>query len=131
MNRVGDHLSLIIKLKRYQQRRKEEVMNIRKEWNRITAFFGKKGKAMRRIGFLVGMACIFLIFTGTAFAGSVYIRGHYRSNGTYVHPHYRSSPDRNFRNNWSTYPNINPYTGKRGTRRGYGSYYGIRSRRSW
>ncbi|MFC1793449.1 hypothetical protein ACFL3Q_07670 [Planctomycetota bacterium] len=47
----------------------------------------------------------------------VRVRGYYRSNGTYVRPHYRSNPDGNFRNNWSTYPNINPYTGAIGTRR--------------
>lgn len=42
----------------------------------------------------------------------VYVRGYYRSNGTYVHPHYRSSPDGNPYNNWSYPGNINPYTGK-------------------
>ena len=47
----------------------------------------------------------------------VHVRGYFRSNGTYVAPHYRSDPDGNFHNNWSTYPNVNPYTGKRGTRR--------------
>lgn len=54
------------------------------------------------------------------------VRGYYRSNGTYVQPHYRSSPDGNFWNNWSTYPNINPYTGSLGTRQmpTYGSSYG-------
>jgi len=58
----------------------------------------------------------------------VRVQGYYRSNGTYVQSHYRSNPDSSFRNNWSTYPNINPYTGQMGTRRtpsysGYRSYY--------
>ena len=48
---------------------------------------------------------------------AVRVRGYFRSNGTYVQPHYRSNPDGNFYNNWSTYPNINPYTGARGTKR--------------
>jgi len=48
---------------------------------------------------------------------AVRVRGYFRSNGTYVRPHYRSNPDGNFWNNWSTYPNINPYTGSRGTKR--------------
>ena len=48
---------------------------------------------------------------------AVRVSGYFRSNGTYVSPHYRSNPDGNFRNNWSTYPNINPYTGVTGTRR--------------
>lgn len=47
----------------------------------------------------------------------VYVRGYWRSNGTYVWPHYRSNPDYNFYNNWSTYPNLNPYTGNLGTMR--------------
>lgn len=49
----------------------------------------------------------------------VYVRGHYRSNGTYVQPHYRSNPDGNVWNNWSTYGNTNPYTGRVGTYRPY------------
>ena len=49
-------------------------------------------------------------------SAQVSVRGYYRSNGTYVQPHYRSNPDRSFYNNWSTYPNINPYTGKIGTK---------------
>ena len=53
--------------------------------------------------------------TVTAYA-DVHVRGYYRSNGTYVQPHYRSNPDGNFYNNWSTYPNVNPYTGATGTR---------------
>lgn len=45
-----------------------------------------------------------------------YVRGYYRSDGTYVTPHWRSSPDGSYNNNWSVSPNVNPYTGKRGTR---------------
>jgi len=56
---------------------------------------------------------------------AVYVRGYYRSNGTYVQPHYRSNSDGNFYNNWSTYPNVNPYTGAVGTKRtpSYSSSY--------
>ena len=92
-------------------------MKLKKERNRLTGFFGKKGKAMRLIGSLIGMVCILTILTGPVFAGDVYVRGHYRSNGTYVQPHYRSAPDGKVFNNWSTKPNINPYTGKMGTQR--------------
>ena len=42
----------------------------------------------------------------------VHVRGYYRSNGTYVQPHYRSNPDGNPYNNWSYPGNVNPYTGK-------------------
>lgn len=46
----------------------------------------------------------------------VYVRGYYRKDGTYVRPHYRSSPDGNPYNNWSTKGNINPYTKEIGTK---------------
>lgn len=49
-------------------------------------------------------------------AGSVHVNGYVRSNGTYVAPHYRSAPDGNFGNNWSTIGNVNPYTGELGTK---------------
>jgi hypothetical protein len=63
-----------------------------------------------------------LLFLGVALVGvqhalaDVYVRGYFRANGSYVQPHYRSNPDGNFYNNWSTYPNVNPYTGQMGTR---------------
>ena len=44
------------------------------------------------------------------------VGGHTRRDGTYVVPHRQSNPDGNFNNNWSTKPNRNPYTGKKGTR---------------
>jgi hypothetical protein len=47
-------------------------------------------------------------------AQGVRVRGYTRKNGTYVAPHYRSSPDGNFNNNWSTKGNINPHTGQPG-----------------
>lgn len=46
----------------------------------------------------------------------VRVRGYTRKDGTYVKPHYRSRPDGNFDNNWSTAGNVNPYTGKIGTK---------------
>lgn len=54
-------------------------------------------------------------FSAAALADT-YVRGYYRSDGTYVKPHYRSDPDGSYNNNWSVSPNVNPYTGKRGTR---------------
>ena len=68
----------------------------------------------RSLTILLAVAIICLA-TLTANA-DVRVRGHFRSNGTYVQPHYRSNPDGNFSNNWSTYPNVNPYTGSVGTR---------------
>jgi hypothetical protein len=69
---------------------------------------------------ILAVLIFFLIFANVAFA-QVHVRGYYNSNGTYVQPHYRSSPDRNPYNNWSTQGNINPYTGQEG-RRSYESF---------
>ena len=66
---------------------------------------------------LMVVICAFMLigYLGTAMA-DVHVRGYYRSNGAYVAPHYRSDPDGSRANNWSTYGNVNPYTGRRGTR---------------
>jgi endonuclease YncB( thermonuclease family) len=53
----------------------------------------------------------------TSATGTVNVRGYFRKDGTYVESHRRTAPDGNFDNNWSTYGNINPDTGKLGTKR--------------
>ena len=47
---------------------------------------------------------------------TVHVNGYYRSNGTYVQPYYRTSPNNTVFDNWSTSPNLNPYTGEIGTK---------------
>ncbi len=51
----------------------------------------------------------------------VYVNGYHRKDGTYVQPHYRSDPDGNRFNNFSTRGNVNPYTGKAGSVDPYGA----------
>ena len=68
---------------------------------------------------VIGMLIIFA--AGSAFARDTYVKGYYRSNGTYVQPHYRTSPDNSLLNNYSTKGNVNPYTGRKGTVNPYGS----------
>jgi hypothetical protein len=79
---------------------------------------------LRRFSFTAASFAIAVICASTVSA-QVHVRGHYRQDGTYVRPHYRSAPDGNFSNNWSTIGNVNPYTGKHGTLvtplSGYGS----------
>ena len=48
---------------------------------------------------------------------AVYVRGYFRKNGTYVAGYWRTAPDGNFNNNWSTQGNVNPFTGRVGTKR--------------
>lgn len=68
---------------------------------------------MKTLNFLI---FTFLIVFSVLAEARVSVRGYFRKNGTYVAPHYRSSPDGNFYNNWSTKGNINPYTGQEGTK---------------
>lgn len=70
------------------------------------------------------LAAAVVLTASSAAEAQTYVRGYYRSNGTYVAPHYRSYQDGNFYNNWSTYPNINPYTGRYGTQVNPPSYGG-------
>lgn len=48
--------------------------------------------------------------------GSHSISSYTRSNGTYVAPSHGTNPNGTRRDNWSTKGNVNPYTGKPGTK---------------
>ncbi len=60
---------------------------------------------------------VVLIVLGVAFPASAQVRvdGYFKKDGTYVQPHYRSAPDGDPTNNYSTKGNVNPFTGKAGT----------------
>jgi len=49
--------------------------------------------------------------------GHVWVRAHTRSDGTFVPGHFRTRQNNSFLDNWSTVGNVNPYTGKRGTKK--------------
>lgn len=53
-----------------------------------------------------------------AFADN-YVRPYVKSDGTFVEGHFKSAPDRNPYNNYSTQGNSNPYTGQQGSRDPY------------
>lgn len=55
-----------------------------------------------------------LLFVHSVLADE-YVNGYTKSNGTYVEPYHRSSPDSSTYNNYSTQGNTNPYTGQAGT----------------
>lgn len=59
---------------------------------------------------------IFIIFYCSVAFAVVHVKGYTKKNGTYVAPHYRSSPNKTTRDNWSTKGNVNPYTGKKGSK---------------
>lgn len=62
-----------------------------------------------------------VLFAPSAFAKDVWVNPYVTSNGTYVEGHYRSAPDGDPSNNWTTQGNVNPYTGEQGTRNPYNS----------
>ena len=49
--------------------------------------------------------------TGLFAQSQVYVSGYYKSNGTYVAPHYRTAPDSKPYNNYSYPGNYNPNKG--------------------
>jgi len=62
------------------------------------------------------LALVLLASVITANAQSYhYVRPYYRHDGTSVQGHYQTDPDGNIHNNWRTYPNVNPFTGRPGT----------------
>jgi hypothetical protein len=60
------------------------------------------------------LAAGFAVLATSAHAYDVYHRGYFTNRGTWVAPHYQTAPDGNLFNNYSTRPNINPYTGREG-----------------
>lgn len=71
---------------------------------------------MRKSVIILALGVLALMLSVGPAMVQTYVDGYYRSDGTYVQPHYRSSPNRSYNDNWSVSPNTNPYTGKRGTR---------------
>ena len=62
---------------------------------------------------ILGAALVAL--AGPVVAKEVSVRGYVRSDGTYVQPHQQTAPNNTRSDNWSSQPNVNPYTGKQGT----------------
>lgn len=68
------------------------------------------------------LCAVLLVALATPALGQVRVRGHFRSDGTYVQPHVRSAPNSSRFDNWSTSPNVNPYNGRQGTVNPFNSY---------
>jgi len=59
------------------------------------------------------LCCIIFVFPHIGFVqGIVYVKGHFRKDGSYVSPHSRTKPDNGPYNNFSFPGNYNPYTEK-------------------
>lgn len=75
-------------------------------------------KTLKTLPFLISLVSIFLL-NGHAYAKkssnqSTTVHGYTKKDGTYVAPHKRTNPNGTQRDNWSSKPNYNPYTGKEG-----------------
>lgn len=58
---------------------------------------------------------VFLLIGSTAIAGTEYVQGYMRADGSYVQGYYRTTADSTPLNNYSTRGNTNPFTGREGT----------------
>lgn len=63
---------------------------------------------------LAGALLLLVTFVSVSWADD-YVRGYYRRDGSYIQPHYRSSPNSTPTDNYGFRGNMNPYTGERGT----------------
>lgn len=66
---------------------------------------------------LLALAAILLLSTPAM--AQQQVNGYYRSNGTYVQPYVRSTPNYTVQDNYSYYGNTNPYSGQQGTNHYY------------
>lgn len=64
---------------------------------------------MKRIILAVCVAAL-----ASSAVAQVRVKGYVKRDGTYVAPYVRTAPDRSTANNWSSRPNVNPYSGQRG-----------------
>ena len=70
---------------------------------------------MIRLSKLAIIAAASLFAFAPVAAQTTSVKGHVRKDGTYVAPHVRTAPNSTRVDNYSSKPNVNPYTGKKGT----------------
>lgn len=70
---------------------------------------------MKKIVSIILLIVSLFSITCTAFADTL-VNDYHRKDGTRVRGHWRSDADGIESNNWSHHGNVNPHTGKRGTR---------------
>ena len=76
---------------------------------------------MRKLLPLVFVASLFSVagISSASAASSHYVRGYSTKSGIYVAPHRQTNPNRTKFDDWSTKGNVNPYTGRMGTKSPY------------
>ena len=72
---------------------------------------------MRRNISIIAWLLVAVLLTPSAFAtGYSYQRGYVTKRGKFVPGHYQTAPNNTRLDNWSTRGNVNPITGKQGTK---------------
>jgi len=69
---------------------------------------------MKKVFLILVMGLILLYSYSQVNPNSKYQRGYYKKNGTYVQPHYKTVSNKTNADNYSTKPNSNTYTSKKG-----------------
>ncbi|TSA44824.1 hypothetical protein D4R51_03035 [bacterium] len=71
---------------------------------------------MKKLLLVLALLVGILSFSASAEARTTRVRGYYKPpTGSYVAPHYKTTPNKTKLDNFSTKGNYNPYTGKKGT----------------
>lgn len=78
--------------------------------------------SLKRIVFVTISVMAILIMMPTSTFAASRVRGYVKSNGTYVQPYFRSTPNYTRFDNYSTRGNYNPYTGSKGYTIPYKTY---------
>jgi hypothetical protein len=72
-------------------------------------------KSLITVLLIITTATVSAAVFATSSGGTHSVKGHTTKNGTYIAPHQQTNPNGTQRDNWSSKPNVNPYTGKAGT----------------
>ena len=78
---------------------------------------------MKKLALIIAIAMLSMISFAQVNSNHTYVKGYYKSNGTYVQGHYRTKPNYTNKDNYSTKPNVNHWTGKKGTVKPDKNYY--------
>lgn len=73
-------------------------------------------KIMKLLSKIICLTILITISTTSVAVGSHRVKGYTKRNGTYVAPHKQTNSNHTQRDNYSSKPNTNPYTGKRATK---------------
>jgi hypothetical protein len=69
------------------------------------------------MGRIAAVLAALVMFVGAPLhaQGKVRVKAHVTKKGAYIAPHVRTAPNKKRTDNWPSKPNVNPYTGKKGT----------------